>query len=144
MAISFHSSSAEYRLRQLGKTRLWLAACADQEGCELIDLKYIWCSDEELHRINLDFLGHDTFTDVIAFGYEEGSSIEAEVYISIDRVRDNAKVLGHRYRQELDRVMVHALLHLCGYRDKTASEKNEMTEKENFYLSLRDFSQGKK
>lgn len=107
----------------------------------MASLQYVWCSDEALWEINKRFLNHDNYTDIITFDYTEGpgSPMSADLFISTERVRENAVGIGTSFTEELHRVMIHGLLHLCGYGDKTPHEKSEMTEKEDYYLSLRTF-----
>ena len=93
-----------------------------------------FCSDESLSKINKEFLNHDTLTDVITFDYSTLNEISGEIFISIDRVRENASEFQQSFEQELKRVMIHGLLHLCGYSDKTAEDKVLMSDKENYYL----------
>jgi probable rRNA maturation factor len=108
-----------------------------KEKQPLSSIHYIFCSDEYLLQINNDFLKHDYYTDIITFGLsEKGQPIEAEIYISTDRVRDNAKTLGQPFSKEILRVIFHGALHLCGYRDKKKSEITTMREKEEYYLRL--------
>jgi probable rRNA maturation factor len=98
---------------------------------------YIFCTDNYLLQINKDFLGHDYYTDIISFGLAgPGQPVEAEIYISVDRVRDNARNLEQPFRRELLRVIFHGALHLCGYRDKKKSEITIMRQKEDQYLRL--------
>lgn len=101
-------------------------------------LQYVFCSDPYLLQINQSFLNHDDFTDIITFDLSEdpGKLIEGEIYISIDRVGDNATRLNHAFEEEILRVIFHGALHLCGYRDKSKKEKALMTEREDYYLQL--------
>lgn len=121
--------------------RAWLTSAAAAEGRTVASLQYVWCSDEALWEINKRFLNHDNYTDIITFDYTEGpgSPMSADLFISTERVRENAVGIGTSFTEELHRVMIHGLLHLCGYGDKTPHEKSEMTEKEDYYLSLRTF-----
>ncbi len=98
------------------------------------DIQYIFCSDEYLLEINKQFLQHDYYTDIITFDLSSGEAVDAEIYISIDRVKDNAAQFGVPFQQELLRVLFHGALHLCGYRDKTKGEITLMREKESEYL----------
>ena len=130
----------------------FLAAFAKTHQREILSLDYIFCSDEELHRMNVEYLGHDTFTDIItfdlsdesssdpnqSFAAEQSTSIEGECYISLDRVRENAAGFGESPEQELLRVIIHGLLHLCGFGDKTPDEIAAMRAAEQ--LALRDWS----
>ncbi len=106
------------------------------EKRKLSGLNYIFCSDKELLKINQEYLGHNYYTDIVTFELSENPGhIQAEIYISIDRVRENAKILGVSFRSELHRVIFHGALHLCGYRDKTKREKEVMRTKEDHYLT---------
>jgi probable rRNA maturation factor len=111
------------------------------EKVALKRVAYIFCKDDFLLSLNQQFLHHDTLTDIITFNLSEpGAPIMAEIYISIDRVRENTLVLKTLYKQELFRVMIHGILHLCGYKDHTLRQKELMRKKENDYLSLIDFT----
>ncbi len=105
-----------------------------KEGKELESLNYIFCTDNALLDINRKYLKHDFYTDIITFNLSENSAIRAEIYISIDRVRENARKLGVSFKSELHRVIFHGVLHLSGYNDKTKAEINKIREKEDFYL----------
>ena len=136
-AVSFRS--ADRHLQLTGKTGLkaFIQALFRKERKQLGSLTYIFCSDEFLLQINRDFLKHDYYTDILTFGLsEKGQPVEAEVYISLDRVKDNAETLGIGYRQETLRVIFHGALHLCGYKDKKKSEIALMRAKEDQYLRL--------
>lgn len=108
----------------------------EQEQKELSQLNYIFCSDEYLLQINRDFLQHDYYTDIITFDLSESKAIVGEIYISIDRVKENALMLSHPFEQELLRVVFHGALHLCGYKDKKKSEINEMRNREEHHMRL--------
>ena len=107
-----------------------------QELREIGDITFVFCDDNYLHKINLEFLDHDTYTDIITFDYSAGNEIVSEVYISVDRVAENAKKFSQTFENEIHRVMIHGVLHLCGYNDKLAEERQIMRDKENHYLSL--------
>ena len=108
-----------------------------REGRAFESMDYIFCSDEELLQINQEFLKHDNLTDIITFDYsEEARIIEGDIFISINRVEENASKYKRPFLEELNRIMVHGVLHLIGYNDKTASQKQIMRKKENTYLSL--------
>lgn len=111
----------------------WLESAAENEGKPIGEVSYIFCNDEYLHKINLEHLDHDDYTDVITFPYSD-EKIEGDVFISVDRVRENAGAVGATFHHELCRVMVHGLLHLVGHSDKTTELRAAMTEKEDFYL----------
>lgn len=105
-----------------------------KEGKRVESVNYIFVSDNALLEINKQFLKLDFYTDIITFDLSESAEITAEIYISVDRVRDNATLLGVSFKSELHRVIFHGALHLCGYGDKTKAQKAEMREKEDFYL----------
>lgn len=117
------------------KISSWLEKTVKNENKNLISVNYIFCSDKFLHNINVKSLEHDTLTDVITFHYGENDEIEGEIYISLDRVKDNAKTFNKDFENELLRVIVHGMLHLCGYNDVSDEEEANMRKKEDFYLS---------
>ncbi|MFY0591677.1 rRNA maturation RNase YbeY [Roseivirga sp.] len=137
-AINFFNEDISFTLRNKRKLRAWLHQISLAQGKEIIDLNYIYCSDNYLLQINKEYLNHDYFTDIITFDNNDGieETIIADLYISIDRVRDNAKTLDTYFDNELHRVMVHGLLHLLGQNDKTEAEQKEMTKREEASLSL--------
>lgn len=106
-----------------------------KEGKKLRSINYIFCSDEDILKINKQYLKHDFYTDIITFDLSESDEIVAEVYISTERVRENAKSLDTSFVSEIHRVIFHGALHLCGYGDKTKSEKVEMRKREDYYLN---------
>jgi rRNA maturation RNase YbeY len=114
----------------------WITRIIDSEEAVLGNLSYIFCDDGFLSKINLEYLNHDTLTDIITFDYSEGEEVVGDIFISIDRVMDNASEFGVEFDEELIRVMSHGVLHLLGYKDKSDSEKNLMREKENEMMGL--------
>ncbi|MBT4881452.1 MAG: rRNA maturation RNase YbeY [Flavobacteriales bacterium] len=114
---------------------LWLSNVIKEEGKEIGELVYVLCKDEYLLEKNIQFLNHDTLTDVITFDYCENDLINGDILISTDRVEENAKTYKVNYLTELHRVMVHGLLHLLGYKDKKEKDAKTMREKENYYLN---------
>jgi len=117
--------------------KIWLKNVIREEKKVEGDIIYVFTTDEHVYSINKDFLQHDTLTDIITFGTSQDNKIiSGEIYISIDRIKENAGKINLPAQKELARVMVHGVLHLIGYNDKTASEKNEMTAKEDYYLNL--------
>lgn len=132
------ASQNEFELGSESNTERWLKSVALKEGYGIGELNYVFCDDEYLLDLNKRYLDHDTFTDIITFDYTENDEINGEVYISIDRVGENAETYNASFDDELNRVMVHGLLHLCGYADKTEEEKAGMRSKENEYLKLAD------
>lgn len=135
-SISFHSEDISFELNNPNMTQVWVEKTIQQEGKCLGEISYIFCSDEYLHKINLEHLNHDTYTDIITFNYCEKDVISSDIFISVDRVRDNAQTYGVDFLNELHRVLIHGVLHLVGYNDKTDEDQETMTSKEDFYLSL--------
>ncbi len=142
MDINFFYEDISFRLNQPENTKKWIAAIVQAEDYLLTELNYIFCSDTYLHKINLDFLNHDTYTDIITFDHNETEKqeIQGEIYISIDRVKENAGTYKKPFEQELHRVIIHGVLHLLGYQDKSEAEKKEMRKKEEACLSLQNLN----
>ncbi len=136
-SVSFACEQTEYSISNQPETINWFVSVCKSEQKSLSELTYIFCSDDYLLELNQKHLSHDYYTDVITFDYSEESIVSGDVFISIDRVKDNAATVGVPLREELDRVMIHGLLHLLGYKDKSVQEKEQMTLKEDFYLSSR-------
>lgn len=134
-SISFHFEDVEFDLPDEQILTDWLIAVAQAEGQILGEITYIFCSDEHLRGINVQYLDHDYYTDIITFPYE-GAEIQGDMFISSERVADNAEVNSVPFHHELCRVMVHGLLHLLGYGDKTEAEAQTMRSKEDDYLAL--------
>lgn len=135
-SIDFSSEEVEFELKNEQAVAEWLEKIIEQTGNSLRLLNFIFCSDEYLHRLNVEYLDHDTLTDIITFPYAEPPNIEGDIFISIDRVRDNANDFNVTFEQELRRVMAHGVLHLCGYGDKTPDEQATMRQKEEEALKL--------
>ncbi len=129
------SSSTSFRLTSQKRISLWLLAVISSEEKVLKEVSFNFCNDQELLKVNQEFLSHDNLTDIITFDYSDPSGIMGEVLISTERVKDNALDFDQLFDVELRRVMVHGILHLCGYKDKSDDEKILMTKKEDFYLS---------
>ena len=129
------SSSTSFRLTSQKRISLWLLAVISSEEKVLKEISFNFCNDQELLKVNQEFLSHDNLTDIITFDYSDPSGIMGEVLISTERVKDNALDFDQLFDVELRRVMVHGVLHLCGYKDKSDDEKILMTKKEDFYLS---------
>ena len=117
----------------------WLSLCISKEGLKEGEINYIFCADDYLMKINLKYLKHNTLTDVIGFDYTMGKLISGDIFISIDRILENSKDFGVSFNDELHRVMIHGLLHFCGYKDKKTEDQTTMRSKEDYYLSLRTF-----
>ena len=133
--ISFQSADT-FSLKTEPKVIKCIELLAKEELREIGGIAFVFCDDNYLHKINLEFLKHDTFTDIITFDYSAGNEIISEIYISVDRVEDNAKKYSQTFEDEIHRVIIHGVLHLCGYKAKLAADKQIMRDKENHYLSL--------
>ena len=132
--IQFCTEDITFSLKEKLKHKAWLNEVAKQEGKKILELTYVFCSDEYLLQINQEYLNHDTLTDIVTFdNSEDPKKIEGDIFISIERVLENGNKLGTS-ETELERVMVHGLLHLLGYKDKKKEDKALMTEKEDFYI----------
>lgn len=132
--IQFCTEDITFSLQEKLKHKAWLNEVAKQEGKKILELSYVFCSDDYLLQINQEYLNHDTLTDIVTFdNSEDPKKIEGDIFISIDRVKENGEKLGTS-ETELKRVMVHGLLHLLGYKDKKKEDKALMTEKEDFYI----------
>ncbi|WKK66037.1 rRNA maturation RNase YbeY [Lutimonas zeaxanthinifaciens] len=128
-----------FQLDECDNISNWIQYVLDEEGKDLGEINYIFCDDDYLLEINRKELKHNTLTDIISFDFTLGTVVSGDIYISFERVKDNAVQIGVDFRDELHRVMVHGVLHYCGYGDKSAEEKREMRKKEDYYLSLRTF-----
>lgn len=134
--VTFRYADRKLVLAQKTAIQAFVETIFKKEKKKLAHINYVFCSDAFLLNINRDFLSHDYYTDIITFGLSEpGEPVEAEIYISVDRVKDNAVQLGVSFKEEMLRVIFHGALHLCGYKDKKKSDITLMREKENHYLS---------
>jgi probable rRNA maturation factor len=139
-AIQFFEEDIAYTLKQKTAIRQWVTDTIIAEGYKLKELTYIFCSDSYLLQINQQYLNHDTYTDIITFDNSDiAKTIIGDIFISIDRIRENAGKFSHTVADELHRVIIHGALHLLGYKDKTPADKKKMTLKEDFYLNKRTF-----
>ena len=138
--IRFFTEDIKLLLKNKAQLRDWFINTAKAESNCIKELNYVFCSDAYLLEMNQLYLKHDTYTDIITFDNSETDmKVLGDIFISIDRIRENAKNFGVTETDELHRVMIHGLLHLLGYGDKSKTEKAKMTEKENHYLALRPF-----
>lgn len=137
--VSFHSEQTDFTVSNPEQIATWLEETCRAEGKELTELGIIFCSDDYLLEMNRKHLNHDYFTDIITFDYCEDSNVSGDLFISVDRVEENASGFDVSMLDELHRVIVHGALHLIGYSDKGEAAKTQMTSKEDFYLSLRSF-----
>ncbi|TFF40275.1 rRNA maturation RNase YbeY [Mucilaginibacter psychrotolerans] len=138
--INFFEEGISYKLKNKSAVRKWITETIVAEGYKLDELTYIFCSDEYLLQINQQYLDHDTYTDIITFdNAEEEGIIVGDIFISVERIKENAAKFSVTETQELHRVMIHGALHLLGYKDKSAADKKKMTLKEDQYLGTRTF-----
>lgn len=135
--ISYFSEDVKFNLKGKLLNNRWLRMVVGSEIKKLGDLSLIFCSDNYILDINMRYLQHDYFTDIITFDYCEGDTVSGDLFISIDSVRENAVLYGASFEDELDRVMVHGVLHLLGYDDHTSEDIAVMCEKENYYVKLK-------
>ena len=134
--ISFHSEDIKFVPSSKKKLKNWVRQVVLSENLELGPISYIFCSDTYLHKMNVKYLNHDTFTDIITFDYSEDNKISGDLFISYERVKQNAQLFKTSINDELHRVMIHGVLHLCGYGDKSDQEKSTMRQKEENSLLL--------
>lgn len=132
--VCFFFQGVKPSLTNRTKLKRYIQSIFKKEGKELESINYIFCTDKTVLEINRQFLLHDFYTDIITFDLSESNAITAEVYISIDRAKENAAQIGVSIKSELHRVIFHGVLHLCGYKDKSKEEKEKMREKEEYYL----------
>ena len=135
-SIIFFSEKIPFKISSPLKTSNWLKGICIREQSSLQMVNYIFCSDEHLRGLNKRYLNHSTYTDILSFDFSEDGLIQGEIYISIKRVRENARKYKQPFELELNRVMVHGLLHLLGYKDKSITQKAQMRRKEEACLSL--------
>jgi rRNA maturation RNase YbeY len=137
MAIHFFSEEIKFTLREKLNRKRWLKKIATNAGFKIKELNYVFCSDEYLYQMNRDYLKHDSYTDIITFdNSEKKGDIEGDIFVSIDRVRENAKTHTQEVETEMNRVLAHGLLHLMGYKDKTQEEVALMRLKEEESIKL--------
>jgi probable rRNA maturation factor len=140
-SINFFEEDIRFKLKNKTKVKQWIKATIEAEGYTLKELNYIFCSDQYLLQINQQYLDHDTYTDIVTFdNSDEDQIIVGDIFISIDRIRENAIKFNSGEINELHRVIIHGALHLLGYQDKKAESKKIMTGKEDHYLSVRNFT----
>lgn len=136
--VSYFKEDTKFDFKEKRRTNRWLKLVAESEIRRLGDVSIIFCSDNYILDVNIKYLKHDYFTDIITFDYCEGETLSGDLFISVDSVRENALFYGAEFADELNRVIVHGLLHLIGYDDHSAADKKVMRSKENYYLSLRE------
>jgi rRNA maturation RNase YbeY len=137
MAIHFFSEGIVFKPQNIRKLKSWIKQVVLKEQNTLKELNFIFCNDEYLHNINVAYLQHDTYTDIITFdNSDRKNNIEGDIFISVERVQENAQKLGVDFETELHRVMIHGVLHLLGYKDKSPKEKALMRAKEDECLAF--------
>lgn len=136
--VSYFYENTPFLFKGKIRNNKWLRLVAESEIRRLGDVNIIFCSDNYILDINQQYLGHDYFTDIITFDYCEGDKLSGDLFISVDSVRENSIEFEQTFERELDRVMVHGILHLIGYDDHTKAQQKEMRAKEDYYLSLKD------
>ena len=134
MSVDFYFENIEEIPLDLPKIRRWIKKTIRSESKMTGEISFIFCSDEYLLNINRQYLGHDFYTDIITFDYVANGIISGDIFISIDRVKENAGAFQVSFCNELNRIIIHGVLHLIGYKDKEADDKKLMTSKEDFYL----------
>ena len=137
--VRYYNDSTTYRLRQKRRVAAWLGVVAREEGYTLGDVTYIFCSSAVHRKMNIDFIGHDYFTDIITFDYSDLKHerlVSGDIFIDVETVADYARIYGTTAREEMLRVVVHGVLHLCGQKDKTPRAERQMHRKEDKYLKL--------
>ena len=142
--IRYYSEDIKFEFQGKLANNRWLRFVAEAEAKRIGEVNIIFCSDPYILDVNINYLGHDYYTDIITFDYVEGDVLSGDLFISIDSVRENASFYEAEFPTELRRVMVHGLLHLIGYDDHTPEEQKEMRSKEDYYLSLRESVTGEK
>ncbi len=134
MSIIYHKEEIEFQLFDETQLTNWLESIADSEKKRISRISFVFCSDDYLLDINKEYLNHDYYTDIITFPYKQEIEIESDIFISIDRIKENATTFKSTFDRELLRVMAHGLLHLMGYKDKSEVDQREMREKEDWAI----------
>ncbi len=114
----------------------WISRIIDSEGFDEGEINYIFCDDDYLHKINVDYLDHDTLTDIISFDYTEGNLLQGDIFVSVERVRENANDFNVAFEDEIKRVLSHGILHYCGYKDKSPEDELLMRSKEDEKIQM--------
>lgn len=133
--ISFHYET-QFELPNEAQIEQWISKVIASENKNEGEINYIFCDDEYLHKLNVEFLNHDTLTDIISFDNSLGNELHGDIFISVERVADNANDFKVSFDDELRRVMIHGVLHYCGFKDKTEADQEQMTAKENEKLQM--------
>lgn len=133
----YYNYETKFTLENETKVSDWISNAINSEGYELEEISYIFCDDDYLLEKNIKYLNHDTLTDIISFDYTIGKQISGDIFISIERIKENCNEFNTEFIDELHRVIIHGVLHFCNFKDKTKEEKQTMRTKEDYYLSLR-------
>lgn len=136
--ISYSAENVKFPNIKRRETTAWIRRVAESYGKRVGDIGYLFCDDEHILEVNRQYLGHDYYTDIITFDYCEGDRLNGDLVISLDTIRTNAELFGRPYEEELHRVIIHGILHLCGQNDKGPGEREQMEAAENKALALRD------
>ena len=136
--ISYSAENVKFPNIKRRETTAWIRRVAESYGKRVGDIGYLFCDDEHILEVNRQYLGHDYYTDIITFDYCEGDRLNGDLVISLDTIRTNAELFGRPYEEELHRVIIHGILHLCGQNDKGPGEREQMEAAENKALALRN------
>ncbi len=139
MAITFQAENIDFPKIKKRTVTKWIKSIADKYGKQIGDIGYLFCTDEKILEVNKQFLNHDFYTDIITFDYSEKNKIAGDIFISLDTVLSNSQKYQTTYDEELHRVIIHGILHLCGLKDKSEDEIKEMRKAEEEALSMLDF-----
>lgn len=134
--INFYNQEIDFRLKEKAKIRRWISQVVENECKTIGEISYVFCTDTYLLDINQQYLKHNTYTDIVTFDYTEEGKISGDLFISVERVTENAQRFSVNFEHELKRVLVHGILHLCGYKDKSEEDEKVMRAREDYYLSL--------
>ncbi|MDL2296975.1 rRNA maturation RNase YbeY [Bacteroidales bacterium OttesenSCG-928-C03] len=129
-------TETKFALKNRLAYKTWIKSIAQHKGKKVGDINYIFCADDYLLKINKQYLDHDTYTDIITFDYSEDDTIHGDIFISIERVGENAEMFSVTFFEELLRVMAHGILHLCGYKDKLEQDEKKMREQEDWAIKM--------
>jgi len=132
--ISFNYET-DFKLERTEQFSEWISTTIIEENCKEGEINYIFCNDDDLLKLNMDFLKHETLTDIISFDYSVGKELHGDIYISVERVKENATKFKVDFVDEMSRVMIHGILHYCGYKDKSDADAKVMRNKEDYYLA---------
>ena len=138
MSVFFSNADIDFSFDKKETIKKWIAEIISRHGKKLGKITYLFCSDEMIYDYNVRFLNHDTYTDIITFDYVEGNLISGDIIISVDRVGENAKSFSYSFESELHRVIIHGVLHLLGFKDKSPDDAAMMRQKENESLQILD------